>query len=129
MIVGRRVNTFVGTTMSDGVIDSAQGLLDGSSGATLLPVLLSLRLSLILFDSPLKALDLAKPDELDPEFESPAMPELVLELILDVSMVKPGLGDRLREAVSSSTHPAGVGGTGPRFDKGARLRRTGGEFT
>jgi len=50
----------------------------------------------------------------------------VLELILDVSIVSPLLGDRPLPDTSSSTQPAGVGGTGPSFDMGPG-RRVGGE--
>lgn len=56
--------------MSDGVMDSAQGLFDGSSNATLLPVLLSLRRSRMLLGSPLIARARDSPAELDPEFDS-----------------------------------------------------------
>lgn len=62
---------------------SAQGLFDGSSTAEALfrPVLLSLRLSRIVFDSPRTARDLDKPEELEPELDS------CVELeTLDVSM-------------------------------------------
>lgn len=73
--------------ISDGVIASAQGLLQGSSGATLFPVRLSLRLSRILLGSPLTALARLRPDELDPEFDSGiALDELTLG---DVSITRP----------------------------------------
>lgn len=111
--------------MSEGVIASAQGLFEGSSGTTLLPALLSLRLSLMLFGSPLTALFLARPEELEPELDSPAA---VLELMLDVSIVSPGFGDLPLPATSSSTQPAGVGGTGPSVDIGGG-RRVGGEVS
>jgi hypothetical protein len=58
----------MGTTISEGTIDSAQGLLeDSSTGAVAFLVLLSLRLSRMLLDSPLTAWFLANPEELDPE--------------------------------------------------------------
>lgn len=50
----------------------------------------------------------------------------MLELILDVSIVSPLLGDLPLPDTSSSTQPAGVGGTGPRFDMRPG-RRVGGE--
>jgi hypothetical protein len=100
--------------MSEGVIVSAQGLFEGSSDTILLPARLSLRLSLMLFGSPLTALFLANPEELEPEFDS--APAAVLELILDVSMVSPRFGDLPLPAIFSSTQPAGVGGTGPKVD-------------
>ena len=65
-----------------------------------------------------------RPDELEPELESAA----VLELILDVSIVSPLLGDLPLPEMSSSTQPAGVGGTGPRVDIGPGLR-VGGDST
>ena len=108
------------TMMSDGVMDSAQGLFEGSSVTTLLPALLSLRLSLILLGSPLTALFLARPEELEPELDS--VPGTVLEPILDVSIVSPLFGDLPLPAISSSTQPAGVGGTGPNVDIGGGLR-------
>ena len=116
------------TMISEGVTASAHGLFDGSSvTAVPLPALLSLRLSLILLGSPLIALFRARPEELEPEFDSP--PAAVLELILEVSIVSPGFGDlRLPPATSSSTHPAGVGGTGPSVDIGGGLL-VGGEVT
>ena len=106
--------------MSEGVMASAQGLFEGSSATTLLPALLSLRLSLILFGSPLTALFLTRPEELEPELDS--APATVLELILDVSIVRPLFGDLPLPAISSSTQPAGVGGTGPNVDIGGGLR-------
>lgn len=104
---------------------SAQGLFEGSSVATLLPALLSLRLSLMLFGSPLTAAFLTRPEELEPELDSPAA---VLELILEVSIVSPLLGDFPLLVISSSTQPAGVGGIGPSMDIGGGLR-VGGEAT
>lgn len=106
--------------MSEGVTASAQGLFEVSSATTLLPALLSLRLSLILFGSPLTALFLTRPEELEPELDS--APATVLELTLDVSMVSPLFGDLPLPAISSSTQPAGVGGTGPSVDIGGGLR-------
>jgi hypothetical protein len=71
VIVGRRPRIVRGgTVVSAGVIDSAQGLFEGSSTAILFPLLLSLLLSLILFGSPLIAWCLVNPEELDPELES-----------------------------------------------------------
>lgn len=103
---------------------SAHGLLEGSSVTALLLVLLSVLLSRILFGSPLTACALAKPDELDPELDSAA----VLELTLEVSMWSPRFGDLPLPAMSSSTQPAGVGGTGPNVDIGPGLL-VGGETT
>lgn len=74
--------------------------------------------------SPLIAWFLAKPEELDPELDSPT----VLELTLDVSIVSPRFGDLPRPEMSSSTQPAGVGGTGPNVDIGPG-RRVGGRTT
>lgn len=54
VIVGLRVSMFCGRTISEGVIDSAHGLLEGSSVAALFLVLLSVLLSRRLF-SPLTA--------------------------------------------------------------------------
>lgn len=118
-----------GTTMSAGVMASAQGLLEGSSIATALPDLLSLLRSRILFGSPRTARVLVSPDELEPEFDS-VWP---LELTLDVSMCSApgGSGDRGRAPGTIrglSTQPAGVGGTGPNVEIGAG-RRVGGETT
>jgi hypothetical protein len=129
VIVGRRPRTVTGgTIISEGVMASAQGLFDGSSIATCLPVLLSLRLSRMLFGSPLTACALASPDETDPEFELDSGVELIV--IFVVSICSPRLGDLLLGSASSSTHPAGVGGTGPRLDIGAAAgRRVGGEIT
>lgn len=124
MMVGRLPRPLdEGTTISEGVMASAQGLLDGSS--VFLLVLLSVLRSLILLGSPLTARVLVRPEELDPEFEDSAN---VLEPTLDVSMVRPKLGDLPRETVSSSIHPAGVGGTGPKFDNCPGLR-VGGDTT
>ena len=81
VIVGRLVSPAEGTTISAGVIDSAQGLFEASSAVARL-VLLSVRLSRILFGSPLTWLARARPDELEPELDSAA----TLELILEVSM-------------------------------------------
>jgi hypothetical protein len=113
-IAGLCPGTVGGTKMSDGVMASAQGLFDVSSGAAvLLLVLLSVLLSRILLGSPLTAWALASPEELDPElFES----RTVLEVILDVSIWSPRLGDLPLTDKSSSIQPAGVGGTGPRVD-------------
>lgn len=74
-----------GTTISEGVIDSAQGLFDGSSKEMLLPVLLSLRRSRMLLGSPLTARARDNPAEVDPEFESGT----VLDGIVDVSICSP----------------------------------------
>lgn len=85
MIVGLRPSVVVGTTISEGVIASAQGLFDVSSGATaLLLVLLSVLLSRILLGSPLTARALANPEELDPELDDSAAN--ALEVILEVSI-------------------------------------------
>jgi len=85
VIVGRRPSTVGGTTISDGVIASAQGLFDGSSGATaLFLVLLSVLLSRILFGSPRTAWVLAKPEELDPELDKSLA--TVLDEALSVSI-------------------------------------------
>lgn len=74
--------------------------------------------------SPFTACALARPEELDPELESAT----VLELTLDVSIVSPRLGDLPLPDMSSSTHPAGVGGTGPNVDIWPG-RRVGGDAT
>ena len=101
-----------GTTISDGVIASTQGLFETSSADTnLFPLLLSLLLSRMLLPSPLTAGCLLRPDELDPEFDSCAA-ELDAILIAEVSITSPLFGD-LAPRTSSSTQPAGVGGTGP----------------
>ena len=55
-----------------------------------------------------------RPDELEPEFDSGAA-ELDATL-LDVSITKPLFGDFPLREISSSTHPAGVGGTGPNVE-------------
>lgn len=123
MIVGLRVSKVCGRTISEGVMASAHGLFEGSSVAALLLVLLSVLLSRRVF-SPLTACALAKPEELDPELDSAA----VLLPTLDVSMCRPRLGDLPRREISSSTQPAGVGGTGPKEDIGPGLR-VGGETT
>lgn len=68
--------------MSAGVMASAQGLFEGSSIATALPVLLSLLRSRILFGSPRTARARVSPDELEPEVDSVCP----LELTLDVSI-------------------------------------------
>jgi hypothetical protein len=116
VIVGRRASTVEGTTISEGVMASAQGLLDGSSGAALLRVLLSVLLSRILFGSPRTACALANPEELDPELAKSEV--TVLEDALAVSMWSPLLGDLPLIDMSSwpSTQPAGVGGTGPKVE-------------
>lgn len=95
--------------MSDGVTVSAQRLFEGSSVVTtLVLVLLSVLLSRMLFP-PLTARARAKPEELEPELGSGA----ILELTFDVSINSPRFGDFALPARSSSTQPAGVGGTGP----------------
>ena len=87
MTVGLRPNVVVGgTVISDGVTASAHGLLEGSSGA-LFPVRLSLRLSRMLFGSPLTALDRLSPDVLDPEFDSGCVLDEVT--LADVSITRP----------------------------------------
>jgi hypothetical protein len=128
---GRRPSTVMGgTTISAGVMASAQGLFEGSSTATALPVLLSLLRSRMLFGSPRTAWALVNPDELEPELDSVCP----LELTLDVSMCSApgGRGDRGRAAPGTirglSTQPAGVGGTGPNVEIGAG-RRVGGDTT
>ena len=111
MIVGRRPRMVSGgTVLSLGVIESAQGLFEGSS-AILFPLLLSLLLSLILLGSPFIAWCLVSPDELDPEFDSGAA--ALDATLLEVSITRPLFGDFPLRETSSSTHPAGVGGTGP----------------
>lgn len=127
-MVGLRPRVVVGTAISAGVIASCQGLFEGSSDVAVLLALLSFLLSRILLDSPVTFLDLTRPDELEPEFDSPAVPEFILELMLEVSIVSPLLGDLPLPEVSSSTHPAGVGGTGPKFEVGPGLR-VGGDTT
>lgn len=112
-----------GTTISEGVIASAQGLFEVSSWIFL--VLLSVLLSRILFGSPLTCCERIKPDELEPELDESA---IVLELTLEVSIVNPKFGDLPRIVTSSSTQPAGVGGIGPKVDSGPGLR-VGGEIT
>lgn len=52
----------------------------------------------------------------------------VLEPTLDVSICRPRLGDLPRKDISSSTQPAGVGGTGPSEDIGPG-RLVGGDTT
>jgi hypothetical protein len=85
VIVGRRPSVVEGTTISEGVIASAQGLFDGSSRATaLLLVLLSVLLSRMLFGSPRTAWALANPEELDPELAKSEV--TVLEEAVDVSI-------------------------------------------
>lgn len=113
MIVGRLPSTVFGTTISLGVIASAHGLFETSSLTTVFPVLLSLLRSRILLDSPRTAPVRVRPDELDPEFDSAAV---IVATPLEVSMTSGRFGDLPREAASSSTHPAGVGGTGPSVD-------------
>lgn len=125
VMVGRRVGPVL-TMISEGATAAAQGLLDGPSGTAFCLALLSLRRSLMLFGSPLTALFLANPEEFEPEFDSTPAP--LLEVTLDVSMLSPLLGDLPLPAISSSTQPAGVGGTGPRFDIGGSLR-VGGDAT
>lgn len=113
VIVGFRLSTVEGTTMSEGVMASAQGLLDISSlEEGCLRVLLSVLLWRMVLGSPFTACVLAKPEELDPELDSVT----VLELTLEVSIVSPLFGDLPLTAISSSTQPAGVGGTGPNVD-------------
>jgi hypothetical protein len=86
----------------------------------------------MLLGSPRTARALVNPDELPPDIEDSAA--TVLELTLEVSMCNPMFGDFDLTVISSSTQPAGVGGTGPRLDIGARLdeppgRRVGGAVT
>lgn len=107
----------------------AQGLFEGSSTAR---VRLSLLLSRILFGSPRTARALFNPE--DPPLELDESAATVLEPALEVSNGGGAAGDFAfaRDGVSSSTQSAGVGGTGPRLDMGARLeewpgRRVGGE--
>lgn len=115
-----------GTTISAGVIASAQGLFDAASLIALL-VLLSFLLSRMLFGSPLLAGVRVNPDALDPEFDSVLC---ILEFTLEVSICNSGCGDLPLPArfISSSTQPAGVGGTGPKFDMGPGLL-VGGDIT
>ena len=71
--------------MSEGVMASAQGLFEVSSGAiALFLVLLSVLRSRILLGSPLTAWARANPEELDPELDE--SPIIVLDVILEVSM-------------------------------------------
>ena len=121
--------------MSEGVIASTHGLFELSSTTVVFLALLSLLRSRILLDSPLTWFALAKPAELDPEWDSVVVFEAAVDATLgvDVSIVRPGFGDLPRPARSSSTQPAGVGGTGPKLDEGPRLdeswggRRVGGD--
>ena len=114
VIVGRRLRTLEGTTISDGVMASAQGLFDGSSRAIApLLVWLSDLLSRILFGSPRTAWALANPDELDPELDRSVG---AVDVAFDVSIWSPPLGDLPLFDRSSSTQPAGVGGTGPKVE-------------
>lgn len=123
VIVGRRASELEGRVMSTGVMASAQGLLEVSSSATAFPLLLSLLLSRIVFGSPLTAPALLNPEDVDPELDSGMLAlEFALEVILEVSMVRPLLGDLPLPEGSSSTQPAGVGGTGPKVDIGCGLR-------
>lgn len=125
MIVGLRPSTVIGTMISDGVMASAHGLFECSSTALALPVLLSLLLSRMLLGSPRTARVLARPDELLPDVDSLGGGE---KAVVDVSIVSPRFGDLPRDARSSSTQPAGVGGTGPRVDIDIFWgRRVGGE--
>ena len=119
-------STVSGTTISEGVIASAHGLLDSSSTAIAFPFLLSLLLSRILFGSPRTARARFKPDELELERDSC---KVLDDVILDVSITRGGCGDLPRDEISSSTHPAGVGGTGPKVDCNGGGRRVGGETT
>jgi hypothetical protein len=117
VIVGLLPSTVTGgTVISEGVIASAHGLLD-DSGIELLdvtdfPVLLSLLRSRILFGSPLTARARLRPELLDPELDS----AVAVETTLEVSISSTLFGERPRLGVFSSTHPAGVGGTGPSED-------------
>jgi hypothetical protein len=111
---------------STGVMAVAHGLFEGSSTAR---VLLSLLLSRMLFGSPRTARALLKPDEPPPELEDSGAAEL--ELGLEVSSRRVLLEEFPLDEESSSTQPAGVGGTGPRVET-ARVeawpgRRVGGD--
>jgi hypothetical protein len=107
----------------------AQGLFEGSSTAR---VRLSLLLSRILFGSPRTAPALLRPEDVTPEDEVAESGAAALEFELEVS----GWIVLLEEVPpldeeSSSTQPAGVGGTGPRLET-ARVeecpgRRVGGD--
>lgn len=108
--------------MSDGTIDSAQGLFDFSSCAFL--TLLSFLLSRILFGE-FCAFDRCKLELTDPDVEESAT---VLDATLEVSKGAVRSGDLPLTFGVSSTHPAGVGGTGPRVDIGAG-RLVGGDDT
>jgi hypothetical protein len=119
--VCRRPSIVLGTEISEGVIASAQGLFELSSATIALRALLSLLLSRILRDSPLTCCDLAKPELLEPEFDSPVVVDGAVEATLDVSIVSARFGDLPRPPTSSSTQPAGVGGTGPKLDPEPKL--------
>lgn len=112
-MVGLLVRTVLGTTISLGVMASAHGLFETSSRTTFFPVLLSLLRSRILLDSPRTAPVRVNPEELEPEFDSPTV---LVDMAVEVSITSGRFGDLPREAASSSTHPAGVGGTGPSVD-------------
>lgn len=125
---GLRPSTVIGgTVMSDGVTTtaSAHGLLNGWSGCGVLPVLLSLLLSRILFGSPRTAGALDNPAESDalPEFEPASRGALVPRLVVSSWRPRGGCGEGLLVwTASSSTQSAGVGGTGPSVDAACGLR-------
>lgn len=110
----------------------AQGLFEGSSIAR---VRLSLLLSRMLFGSPLTAPVLLRPEEAPPPEVVPEVDDsgaAMLELVLDVSMWRVLLEEfPPLDEESSSTQPAGVGGTGPRDETASELecpgRRVGGD--
>jgi hypothetical protein len=116
-----RPRMVLGTAISEGVMASTQGLFEFSSDEVIFLALLSLLLSRILLESPLTWLDLARPEEPDPELDSAVVVDGTVEATLEVSIVSPLLGDFPRPVTSSSTQPAGVGGTGPKFDDGPKL--------
>jgi hypothetical protein len=122
-----------GAIFSPGDMALAQGLFEGSSTVR---VRLSLLLSRMLFGSPRTARardspEDAPPPDVLPEVDDSAAATLELA-VLEVSMWRvlveefPPLDD-----VSSSTQPAGVGGTGPREETASELecpgRRVGGD--
>ncbi len=112
--------------MSDGVIviASAQGLLDDSSGC--LPLRLALLLSRMLLDSPRIAPLLEKPSDPEPD----AGPLGPVSAALAVTICNGGTVGRPCGSFGSllglSTHPAGVGGMGPKVEIGCGRRVGGG---
>lgn len=111
LIVGLRPSTVIGgTTISEGVMASCQGLLEVSSRAICFPVLLALLLSRILIGSPRTASLLGKPEDPGTDMNSAAA-EVDAPVCNGGSV---GLSDG--SLLGLSTQPAGVGGIGPKLD-------------